>query len=111
MIASNSEGIWNSVEQAVTIAMVPALWQTPWFRALAVLVFAVAAAAIYRIRLHRLTAQMNVRFEERLAERSRIAQELHDTLLQGLVSASMQLHVAVEKLPADLAARPVSRAS
>ncbi|MGH9841577.1 MAG: sensor histidine kinase, partial [Blastocatellia bacterium] len=44
-------------------------------------------------------------FEERLAERTRIAQELHDTLLQGFISASMQLHVAVDHLPADLPAK------
>ena len=41
--------------------------------------------------------QLNVRFEERLAERTRIAQELHDTLLQGFLSASMQLHVAADR--------------
>jgi signal transduction histidine kinase len=44
-------------------------------------------------------------FEERLAERTRIAQELHDTLLQGFLSASMQLHVAVDRLPPDSPAR------
>jgi len=48
---------------------------------------------------------MNMRFEERLAERTRIAQELHDTLLQGFLSASMQLHVAEEHLPADSPAK------
>src|SRR5262249_23028467 len=48
---------------------------------------------------------LNVRFEERLAERTRIAQDLHDTLLQGVLSASMQLHVAVDHLPEDLPAR------
>ncbi len=41
-----------------------------------------------------------------LAERVRIAQALHDTLLQGLVSASMQLHVAVDRLPMDSPAKP-----
>ena len=50
--------------------------------------------------------QLNLRFEERLAERTRIAQELHDTLLQGFVSASMQLHVAVDRLPDDSPAKP-----
>jgi signal transduction histidine kinase len=49
--------------------------------------------SLYSIRLRRVAAQLNVRFEERLAERTRIAQELHDTLLQGSISASMQLHV------------------
>jgi signal transduction histidine kinase len=44
--------------------------------------------------------------EERLAERTRIAQELHDTLLQGFFAVSMQLHAAVETLPTDCSARP-----
>jgi signal transduction histidine kinase len=41
-----------------------------------------------------------------LAERTRIAQELHDTLLQGFLALSMQLHAAVEYLPADSSAKP-----
>jgi signal transduction histidine kinase len=41
--------------------------------------------------------------EERLAERTRIAQELHDTLLQGFLAVSMQLHVAVEHLSGNCA--------
>jgi signal transduction histidine kinase len=56
--------------------------------------------------LRRLSKQLTVRFEERLAERTRIARELHDTLLQGFVSASMQMHVAVDRLPEDSPAKP-----
>jgi signal transduction histidine kinase len=63
----------------------------------------------YRLHLHRLTQQLKLRFEERLAERTRIAQELHDTLLQGFLSASMQLHVADDQLPADSPAKPLMR--
>jgi signal transduction histidine kinase len=44
---------------------------------------------------------MRARLEERVAERTRIAQDLHDTVLQGIVSAAMQLHVAVDQLPAN----------
>jgi len=50
------------------------------------------------------TRNTDWRREERLAERTRIAQELHDTLLQGFFAASMQLHAAVDQLPADCAA-------
>jgi signal transduction histidine kinase len=46
-----------------------------------------------------------LRFEERLAERTRIAQELHDTLLQGFLSASMQLHVTNDDLPENSRAK------
>jgi signal transduction histidine kinase len=67
--------------------------------------------AIYRIRLRQLTGRINLRSQERLAERTRIAQELHDTLLQGFLSASMQIHVAADALPEDSSAKPkLSRA-
>jgi signal transduction histidine kinase len=64
------------------------------------------------IRLNQIRNKLHVslRFEERLAERMRVAQMLHDTLLQGVVSASMQLHVAVDQLPDDSPARaPLDR--
>jgi signal transduction histidine kinase len=47
-----------------------------------------------------------LRLEERIEERTRIARELHDTLLQGVISTSMQLHIAVDCLPADSPSRP-----
>lgn len=83
----------------------PQFWQTWWFRSLIGLACLLALFALYRYRLRLLTTQLNVRFEERLAERVRIAQELHDTLLQGVISASMQLHVVVDNLAADSPAR------
>jgi signal transduction histidine kinase len=43
--------------------------------------------------------------EARLAERTFIAQELHDTLLQGFFAVSMQLRATVDHLPADSAAK------
>ena len=43
--------------------------------------------------------------DERMAERTRIAQELHDTLLQGFLAASLHLHAAVERLPEDCTER------
>jgi len=82
-------------------------WQTWWFRLSAVFACLLAILALYRFRMRQLTRQLNVRFEERLAERMRIAQELHDTLLQGFLGASMQLHVAVDHLPADSPAKPM----
>jgi signal transduction histidine kinase len=43
----------------------------------------------------------DVRLEERSRERARIVHELHDTLLQGFLGASMLLDQAVEQTPAD----------
>ena len=41
------------------------------------------------------------RWEERQRERVRIARELHDSLFQGFISASMVLHRAVQETPWD----------
>jgi signal transduction histidine kinase len=49
---------------------------------------------------------IELRAEERIAERTRIARELHDTLLQGFIAASMQLDVATEQLPPNSPAKP-----
>jgi signal transduction histidine kinase len=53
----------------------------------------------------RATTDLDAFGEARLAERTLIAQELHDTLLQGFFAVSMQLRATVDHLPADSAAR------
>jgi signal transduction histidine kinase len=62
--------------------------------------------ALYGTRFRRVKRLLAIRFEERLAERTRNRQEIHDTLLQGLLAASMQLQLALDALPADSPARP-----
>jgi ligand-binding sensor domain-containing protein/signal transduction histidine kinase len=109
VVAGNSDGLWNSEESVVPFEIEPAYWQSWWFRVSAVVTSALAILLFVRLRLRKLAAQMNIRFEERLAERTRIAQELHDTLLQGFLSASMQLHVADERLPEESPAKPMVR--
>jgi signal transduction histidine kinase len=107
VIASNSEGIWDSAEAVATFEIEPALWQTWWFRLSVVLACVFSVLMLYRFRLHQMTRRISVRFEERLAERTRIAQDLHDTLLQGFLSASMQLSVAADGLPTDSPSKPL----
>ncbi|HUA60120.1 MAG TPA: triple tyrosine motif-containing protein, partial [Verrucomicrobiae bacterium] len=107
VMASNSEGLWNGASASVPLEVEPMLWQTWWFRAIAVGFLAAAIFASFRYRIARIRAALNLRFEERLAERTRIAQELHDTLLQGFISASMQVHVAADMLPEESASRPL----
>ena len=107
VVASNPDGAWNGAESAIALEVDPLIWQTAWFRAGLALTCLGAGWAFYRYRMVLLAARLNLRFEERLAERSRIAQELHDTLLQGFLSASMQVHVATDGLPADSPAKPI----
>ena len=101
VLASNSDGVWNGAESTLAFAVQPMFWQTAPFQALMVALCAAAGWGLYRLRLLQMARRLQVRFDERLAERTRIAQELHDTLLQGFLSASMQLHVAADALPGD----------
>jgi signal transduction histidine kinase len=101
VMATNSEGLWNGPEAVASLDIAPRVWQMASVRVAAGFAAAAIVFGLYRLRLRRLTRQITVRFEERLAERTRIAQDLHDTLLQGFLSASMQLHVAVDQIPAD----------
>jgi ligand-binding sensor domain-containing protein/signal transduction histidine kinase len=101
VMSSTGDGRWRESRASVAFVVEPAVWQTAWFRLVVVATACAVAFAAYRLRTRQLTRQLNVRFEERLAERTRIAQELHDTFLQGVLSASMQLHSAVDDLPAE----------
>ena len=106
VIASNADGVWNPQEADLPFVVDPLVWQTWWFRLAVAMALGLATLGLYRLRLRQLTRQLNLRFEERLAERTRIAQELHDTLLQGFLSVSMQVHVAADGLPADSHVKP-----
>jgi signal transduction histidine kinase len=90
---------------AVSRGAIP-LWQRWWFPLVCVMAGVFAIFGVHRLRLQQMSKKLNLRFEERLAERMRVAQELHDTLLQGVLSASMQLHVAVEQLSPDSPVQP-----
>ena len=109
IMASNNEGLWNGPETIISFRIARAFWQTWWFQGLCIAVVVLGMIALYRLRIYFLTRRLNVRFQERLAERTRIAQELHDTLLQGVLSASMQLDVAEDQVPENSPAKPLLR--
>ncbi len=103
--ARNRDGIWSETVSPLELHVQPHYYQTIWFYLLeGGLVLGLGFIA-YRLRVRQVTARLDSRFRERLLERTRIAQDLHDTLLQGFISASMQLHVADNQLPADSPAK------
>jgi signal transduction histidine kinase/ligand-binding sensor domain-containing protein len=109
--ACNNDGVWNEAGAILDLALLPAPYQTRWFSAMCVLLLGILAWGAYRLRVWQVTARLRGRFEERLKERTRIAQELHDSLLQDVLGISLQIEVADELLPAELAARqPLARA-
>jgi signal transduction histidine kinase/ligand-binding sensor domain-containing protein len=104
--ASGSDGVWDRTGIVYNITQRPYFYQTTWFRVVAISVLILLLSAAYLMRVQQIVRQAHIRLEERLVERERIARELHDTLLQGVLSASMQLDVAEDQLPDDSPAKP-----
>jgi len=106
VIASNNDGVWNEAGAEVGFEVLPAFYQTAWFRICCLLATVGSLGLFYVLRLRRLSARMQARFEERLEERERIARDLHDTLLQGIYSASLHFDLANNRLHEDSPAKP-----
>lgn len=98
VIACNNEGACNETGAALGFAVLPAFYQTRWFLALWLGATACFAWACYRWRLHRVTARLERRHRDRLAERTRIARDLHDTLLGDMAGVAMQLSAASRRV-------------
>jgi signal transduction histidine kinase len=92
--ARANDGVWNTDEAVVAFRLLPRFYQTYWFYFLLATAFALSAYAFYRWRVREVEAQFNAV----LAERNRIAREIHDTLAQGFVAVSLQLELLGRKL-------------
>jgi len=99
VIASNSYGQWNDSEAAISLEVDPPFWQTWWFRVSCVAAFLAFLWALYQLRLRQVARQFNIRLEERVSERTRIARELHDTLLQSFHGLLLRFQAATNLLP------------
>jgi signal transduction histidine kinase/ligand-binding sensor domain-containing protein len=99
VMASNSDGVWNSTEAILLFEVEPVLWQTWWFRVSCVVAFLVLLWALYQLRLRQVARQFNIRLEERVSERTRIARDLHDTLLQSFHGLLLRFQAATNLLP------------
>lgn len=94
VLARSADGIWSRSDASVSLRLRPHFYQTYWFDIL--LLFAIAALAyeIYWLRVK----HVQQRFDAVLAERNRIAREIHDTLAQAFVAVSVQLEVLARTL-------------
>lgn len=85
--------IWGFAIDA-TGAVLPAFYQTWWFRGLCAAALLAAAYGVCRWRTREHAARLQARMQAQQAERERIARELHDTLLQGTQALILHFHNA-----------------
>jgi signal transduction histidine kinase len=99
VIACNNDGVWNDEGATLNFEVKPAWYQTIWFRFVCVGAFGLLLWALYQLRLQQLGRQFNIRLEERVGERMRIARELHDTLLQSFHGLLLRFQTVYDLLP------------
>ena len=89
VIASNNDGVWNEKGESLAFGVAPAWYQTNLFRLLCAVAAILIVWTIYRLHVRQIARDMSARFDERLAERTRIARELHDTFLQTIQGSKL----------------------
>lgn len=97
VIASNNDGVWNEMGSTLNFIIPPAWYQTIWFRVACVLAALLILFLLYRLRVRQIARVISLRFDERLAERTHLARELHDTFLQTIQGCTMVADDALEK--------------
>ena len=93
VIACNNSGVWNEQGDSLEFSIAPAYYQTNWFRVLCAVLILALVWAIYQIRVRQLRHDFALALEARVGERTSIARELHDTLLQSAQGLLLQLEV------------------
>jgi ligand-binding sensor domain-containing protein/signal transduction histidine kinase len=94
---SDGYGQWSSLEGELPVVVTPYFYQTGWFFLLIALLLIMSIWQLHKIRVAQVSAGINGRMQERLQERTRIARELHDTLLQGMLGISMEMYAASQQ--------------
>jgi signal transduction histidine kinase/ligand-binding sensor domain-containing protein len=92
--ASNNDRLWNEDGATLQLVVASPLYRRPWFYGACALGLVPIAFGLYRVRMARLHAHYVGMF----TERTRMARELHDTLLQGMSGIAMQLRAIRSRL-------------
>jgi signal transduction histidine kinase/ligand-binding sensor domain-containing protein len=98
VMACNNSGVWNEAGTFLDFSIAPAYYQTTWFQATCVAALVLLLWALYQLRLRQLARQFNLTLDARVGERTRIARDLHDTLLQSFQGLLMRFQAVSNEL-------------
>jgi signal transduction histidine kinase len=96
---SNSDGVWNEEGVSLPILITPPWWRTNWFRAICAVAVLALLWGAYELRVRQLHHEFDMTLEARVGERTRIARDLHDTLLQSFHGILLHLQIFSNELP------------
>ena len=91
---SNSDGVWNEQGVSLQIVITPPWWKTTWFRASTAALVLVLLAGAYQFRMRQVQHAFEMTLEARVGERTRIARDIHDTLLQSFHGLLLRFQTA-----------------
>ncbi len=110
VIASNNDGVWNTVGASIPVKVLPPFWMTWWFRTLLVLFFVVSGPLVYyrRVTVLQKEKKAQLYFSEQLIEsqeqeRRRIAADLHDGLGQQILIIKNRVELAAKSVKDPIA--------
>ena len=99
VIACNNDGVWNDAGAFLKFTIAPAWYQTAWFFAFCAIAILLLLWTLHQLRLRQLQHQFSRTLEARVDERTRIARELHDTLLQSVQGLTLHFQRVRNLLP------------
>jgi len=107
VLAVNEDGIRSLQPETIAFTIPAAFYQTRWFLFLCLFALMILLVVAIRWRIRFATARVRALFDERLKERTRLAQDLHDNLIQDVMGISLQLELADELTSSDAPGKPV----
>jgi ligand-binding sensor domain-containing protein/signal transduction histidine kinase len=90
---------WTEPGRTLAVTVLPPWWDQGWVKLAVLALLFAASAVVYRFRLAQIGRQYAIRLDERVNERTRIAREIHDSLLQGFQGLVFRLQAIRNMLP------------
>jgi len=96
--ACNNDGVWNTAGITLPIDLPATFLQSWYFKMLCATAVAGLLWCVYLFRINQAEGRIRTRLYERLAERERIARDLHDTFFQGIQGLLLRFDLGMKRL-------------